>query len=122
DSVHRAGQHVERPGRWVEEVSWPSPNVEDRQLSLNEGSLGIAPEQGTAMSICSPQSFGSAGGDMCSFAIPGDMPTDCRIDAAGALPCRTAPLNENLGMLGQPKIARTATADRRPAFVPALLG
>lgn len=121
DSVHPAGQHVERPGRWVEEVSWPSPNVEDRQLWLNEGSLGIAPEQGKAMSICSPQSFGSAGGDMCSFAIPGDMPTDCRIDAAGALLFRTAPVNDNLDILGQPKIALTVTADRPQAFVAALL-
>ena len=56
-----------------------------KTLWLNEGRLGPAAEPGGAMSVCSPQTFGSAGGDMCSFAIPGDLPVDCRVDAAGAL-------------------------------------
>jgi hypothetical protein len=40
---------------------------------------------------------------MCSFAIPGDMPIDGRIDAGGALrvPGRR-PWTEPLDILGQP--------------------
>ncbi len=121
DGVRPAGLHAERPGIWVEEAAWPSPNVADRQFWLNDGGLGDAPKTGDALAISSPQTFGSAGGDMCSFAIPGDMPTDCRIDAAGALSFRTDPLTEDMAILGQPRIALTVAADRPQAFVAALL-
>ncbi len=122
DGVRPAGAYQERPGTWVEERGWPSPNVTERRLWLNEGSLGETPEAGAGpLTIVSPQSFGSAGGDMCSFAIPGDMPVDCRIDAAGALSFRSAPLEAPLAILGQPTLALRLSADRPQGFVAALL-
>lgn len=121
DSVPPAGQHETRPGTWVEEAEWPSPNVSDTVLWLNEGALAATPQPGAAMSICSPQTFGSAGGDMCSFAIPGDMPVDCRLDAGGALVFRSEPLDAAVEILGQPSIALNVAADRAQAFVAALL-
>lgn len=122
ESVHPAGSHQERPGRWVEEPGWPSQNIADRTLWLNDGVLAEASEQGSApMTICSPQTFGSAGGDMCSFAIPGDMPVDGRIDAGGALLFRTERLNEPLDILGQPEMTLELCADRPQGFVSTLL-
>ena len=121
DSAPPNGAHKERPGTWVEEAAWPSPNVESRTLHLNEGVLGEAAEAGADMSICSPATFGSAGGDMCSFAIPGDMPSDCRIDGAGALQFRGEAVAAPLDILGQPRIALQVAADRSQAFVAALL-
>ncbi|MBF9029747.1 CocE/NonD family hydrolase [Rhodobacterales bacterium HKCCE3408] len=121
ESVAPAGAHAERPGRWVEEPSWPSPNVSDTVLWLNDHALGTEGEAGPALSVCSPQTFGSAGGDMCSFAISGDMPTDCRIDAAGALCFRGEPVSEPLDILGQPALTLNVAADRTQAFVAALL-
>lgn len=121
DSFAPKGTQPERPGYWAEEASWPSPNVTDTALWLNAGSLDATAGDGAPMSICSPQTFGSAGGDMCSFAIAGDMPVDCRIDAAGALLFRTAPLEAPMEILGQPSIALKVAADRPQAFVAALL-
>ncbi len=121
DSVAPAGIHAHRDGRWVEEQSWPSPNVAARDLWLNAGTLSAGPEDGPALSICSPQSFGAAGGDMCSFGIPGDMAIDCRGDAGGALQFRTAPLEAPLDILGQPRVSLRVSADRAQAFVVALL-
>jgi predicted acyl esterase len=121
DSIAPAGFHASRPGRWVEEVEWPSPNVKPKKLWLNAGTLSEKPADGEAMSICSPQTFGSAGGDMCSFAIPGDMPMDCRIDAAGALLFRTEPVTDALDILGQPALTLKISADQSQAFVAALL-
>lgn len=121
DSVRPSGAYVERPGRWVEETAWPSANITDRTLWLNAGTLDDSAEEGAAMSICSPQTFGSAGGDMCSFAIPGDMPSDCRIDAGGALCFRGAVLSEPLAILGQPNIRLSVSADKSQAFVATLL-
>ena len=121
DSVPPAGSQHHRPGRWVEEAQWPSPNVSDRVLWLNPDGLGEEPQAGSDMSICSPQTFGSAGGDMCSFAIPGDMPTDCRSDAGGALQLRGEVLDAPLNILGQPTLDLRVSADRQQGFVAVLL-
>ncbi len=121
DSAPPAGFRDERTGVWVEEAAWPSPNVSIETLWLNEGRLGPAAESGDAMSVCSPQTFGSAGGDMCSFAIPGDMPVDCRVDAAGALNFRSEPADTPIDILGQPLLNLAAFTDRPQGFVAALL-
>lgn len=121
DSVPPSGTHRERPGAWVEENAWPSANITDQTLYLNAGTLDGESKPGAPLSICSPQTFGSAGGDMCSFAIPGDMPSDCRIDAAGALCFRGEALREPLTLLGQPRIRLSVSADKPQAFVAALL-
>ncbi|NNE78712.1 MAG: CocE/NonD family hydrolase [Silicimonas sp.] len=121
DSIAPSGHHKTRSGTWVEETAWPSPNVELQKLWLNAGELGNWPEDGDAMTVCSPQTFGSAGGDMCSFAIPGDMPGDCRIDAAGALGFRLAPATAPLDILGQPQVHLRLSSDRPQGFVAVLL-
>ena len=122
DSAAPAGQHAERPGRWVEEPAWPSPNVATRTLWLNRTGLGSDPEtEGADMSICSPTAYGAASGDMCSFAIPGDMPLDCRIDADGSLGFASAPSDTDLDILGQPELSLIVTSDKRQAFVAVLL-
>ncbi len=58
---------------------------------------------------------------MCSFAIPGDMPADCRIDAGGALSFRAAPAPEPLDILGQPTVHLTVKSDRPQGIAAALL-
>ena len=121
DSERPSATRTESSGRWVEETSWPSANVTYERLWLNAGMLGESPERGAEMSICSPQVFGSAGGDMCSFAIPGDMPTDCRIDAAGALSFKGPALKAPLDILGQSSISLMLRVDRSQGFVAALL-
>ena len=121
DSIAPAGFHAARNGRWIEEAAWPSPNVSVQRLWLNAGTLGDEAEIGPVLSVCSPQTFGAAGGDMCSFAIPGDLPVDGRLDAGGALQFRGDPLAEGLDLLGQPSVTLTVSADREQGFVAALL-
>ncbi|MDP5215693.1 CocE/NonD family hydrolase [Ruegeria sp. 2205SS24-7] len=121
ESVRPSGSHSQREGRWIEEAGWPSSNVNLQRLWLNEGVLGHEPLEGAEMSVCSPQTFGAAGGDMCSFAIPGDMPVDCRIDAGGALSFRGPALDVPLDILGQPSISLQISADQKQGFVAVLL-
>lgn len=60
-------------------------------------------------------------GDMCSFAIPGDMPLDCRIDAAGALVFRGDALAEPVDILGQPDVSLTLSIDQLQGQIAVLL-
>lgn len=121
ESVPPSGHHAERPGAWVEETAWPSENVSEMFLHLNSGSLGMSAQDGPDLTVRSPQTFGSAGGDMCSFAIPGDIPCDCRMDAAGALCFRADPAGAPLDILGQPTASLSVSADRVQGFVAVLL-
>ncbi|MEM9199819.1 MAG: CocE/NonD family hydrolase, partial [Pseudomonadota bacterium] len=121
DGARPATTQTDRTGRWVEEASWPSPNCTDQEWALNEDGLSWPPAPGPALPICSPQTFGSAGGDMFSFAIPGDMPGDCRIDAGGALSFRAAALGAPLDLLGQSSLVLRLSADQPAGHVVALL-
>lgn len=122
DGIAPAGFHAERAGAWVEEARWPSPNVSTKSLWLNAGTLSeSADTSGSDLFVTSPQSYGAAAGDMCSFAIPGDMPADCRLDGEGALPFRSTPLEAPLTLLGQPSVRLRVSSDQPQAFVAALL-
>lgn len=122
DSTPPVGFRAERTGRWVEEQTWPSPNVTTTTLWLNESGLGHAAEKtGSTLSICSPQTYGAAAGDMCSFGAEGDIPVDCRIDEGGALSFRSAKLDSPLEILGQVNVRLAVRADRARAFVSAVL-
>ncbi|MEG9862197.1 MAG: CocE/NonD family hydrolase [Parvularculales bacterium] len=121
DSTPPSSTRTTSEGVWVEDSEWPFRQSHDQVFHLNNGHLGAAPAAGEPMRIRSPQTFGSAGGDMCSFAIPGDMPADCRIDAAGALSFATPPLEDPLAILGQPSVTARISADKPQGFVCALL-
>ncbi len=122
DSVPPATHYTHRPGRWVEETDWPAQSVAPRPFWLNGDGLGAASDtDGPALSICSPQDYGAAGGDMCSFALDGDQPGDCRIDAGGALLFRSAPLAAPVDILGQARLHLSVAADRPQAFAAAVL-
>ncbi|WP_217360266.1 CocE/NonD family hydrolase C-terminal non-catalytic domain-containing protein [Ruegeria sp. HKCCA5463] len=100
---------------------WPSPNITNTSLWLIQQTLEADAVSAAELAICSPPSFGAAAGDMCSFAIPGDMAADCRIDAAGALQFKAAPLEDALDILGQPSVDLKVSADQAQGFVVALL-
>lgn len=110
-----------RPGYWVEEESWPSPAVHDARMWLNAGGLSEFAEPAAPMSICSPQTFGISGGDMTSFAIPGDLPGDGRIDGAGGLDFRSEPSGGAVAILGQAELHLSVAADQTQGFVAGLL-
>lgn len=121
DSQPPSPARRESKGCWVEEDSWPSENVTARSFWLNSEHLGGEPKSGSLMTVCTPQYFGSTGGDMCSFAIPGDMPDDCRLDSGGALSFRGDWLDSPLAILGQPVLRLKLSADKELAFVSAVL-
>ncbi|MEM0987297.1 MAG: CocE/NonD family hydrolase [Pseudomonadota bacterium] len=122
-SDHPAGPAPDghRPGRWVEETSWPSVNAVERIFFLNTGALDPSPVHGPVDEIASPQTFGSAGTDFCSFGVQGDLPSDCRVDAGGALIYRSAPLEEPIEILGLPQLELEVAADQPQGFVAVLL-
>jgi predicted acyl esterase len=74
DSVPPAGSQSHRPGRWVEEAGWPSPNVTDTVHWLNDGALTAKPRsRHGAVDLFAPDLRGQ--GATCA---PSRSPATCR--------------------------------------------
>lgn len=101
-------------------ITQPSIGSTGRPLIVRL-SLPGSKSAGTALSVCSPQTFGAVGGDMCSFAIPGDMPVNVRGDAGGALQFHRPVPDDPLDLLGQPSLSLRVAADCPQGFVAVLL-
>lgn len=92
------------PGRWVGEPSWPSPNIETREMILGFRQLLPGDEQAKEipLSVQSPLSVGLFAGKWCSYSASTDLPSDQREEDGGALIFDSRPLEEPLEILGAP--------------------
>jgi putative CocE/NonD family hydrolase len=108
-----------KPGRWAAEESWPSPRIASRHWHLEPGRLveGKAKAAGAAMAISSPQTVGLATGAWCSYGTGYDLPVDQRAEAGGSLVFDTAPLEQDIEILGAPIVELEVSADKPNAFV-----
>jgi putative CocE/NonD family hydrolase len=120
DSVPPASHYDERPGRWVAEPSWPSPAATPRKLALNAEGLRDKSGDAVPLTVKSPQTTGSAGGEWCPYGLGGlgpELPTDQRADDAWSLVFESEPLSEPLEILGAPVATLELSSDRPVATV-----
>jgi uncharacterized protein len=123
DSVPPMAQYDERPGRWVAEPSWPSPNIEAQDYVLAPGRLAAPPDAPEAVEIAvrTPEFLGTAAGSWCGFGLNADAPWDQRADDGMAVCFETAPLPERLEILGAPVLTIELSCDRPNALLCARL-
>jgi uncharacterized protein len=118
DAVRPKPSYDERPGRWVGEPAWPSPNVHVRPLALTAGGeLGGSDLREAALTVCSPQSHGLHAGDWDPFGNPADLPPDQRAEDGKSLTFTSAPLDHALAILGQPRLVIELASDAPQALV-----
>ncbi len=124
DSVPPARRYELRPGHWVGERAWPAPNVTEQRLALGEGHLADPGENvtETEFTFTSPLRTGLMAGKWCSYADGPDLSGDQRDDDAGSLVFDTEPLEEDLEILGAPRIELELAVDRPVAMIAARLG
>jgi predicted acyl esterase len=124
ESVPPRAYYDERPGRWVAEPGWPSPNVAPRRFAVSPGGLTDAPAQARDVEIHSPQSTGIAGGEWCPFghgAQGPDFPLDQRLDDGNSVVFDTAPLDAPIEILGAPVLEAEVVSDQSAAMLAARL-
>ncbi|BAU57331.2 Mll5128 protein [Halorhodospira halochloris] len=123
DSVRPRTQYALRPGRWVAEPSWPSPNINLTRLPLSPRHLQWPHESppesdpDKPVSVQSPLSVGLFGGKWCSFNNGPDLPYDQREEDGGSLVFDTQPLQETVEILGAPTIELELEVNRPVAQV-----
>jgi len=120
DSVPPSTRYEVRPGRWVAEPAWPSPNIVESDYLLTPGhDLVPAPAtvESAALGINSPLSTGLYAGKWCSYNAPPDLPHDQRDEDGGALVFGTARLDAAVEICGQPTVTLDLAADQPVAMV-----
>lgn len=122
DHAPPASWYAHRNGRWIEEPSWPSRNVERTAFHLGDGTLSLQrPKTAEPLRLQSPMFVGLASGKWCSYALPGDQPADQRREDAGSLVFETEPLTEQLDIAGDGRLTLMVASDRPVAQVTARL-
>jgi uncharacterized protein len=102
ESVEPRPSYQVRPGRWVAEPSWPSPNVETQRWTL----------PGDERSVRSPQSTGSEAGVWTASGQAGDLAGDQRVDDGRSLVYDFEPFAEPLEILGLPALTLEVALNR----------
>lgn len=113
-----------RPGRWIAEETYPTPQVSMQTFYLKPATLDkdnsiadFIPE----MHIQSPLSVGLFAGKWCSYSASSDLPSDQRDEDGGALVFDTRPLEEDIEILGAPELELTISSNKPVAMIAARL-
>ncbi|GDY46633.1 peptidase S15 [Streptomyces antimycoticus] len=128
DSVAPSTAYEERPGRWIAEPRWPSPNVEPAVHPLTGRRIGAPGDtssgqeaQGEPLTVQSPLSVGQFAGKWASYNAPPDLPYDQREEDGGSLVFETDPLTERVEILGSPSVELDLSVNEPVAMVAARL-
>ncbi|HKF63441.1 MAG TPA: CocE/NonD family hydrolase [Dongiaceae bacterium] len=112
---------AEHPGRWVAEPCWPSPRIAPRAFHLTEAGLADAPPvTAHVFRHRSPQITGTDCGRWGGYGGESpDLPLDQRVEDGRSLCFDSAPLAEDVEILGAPEVELTLAADRPQAHLAA---
>ncbi|MCT2584323.1 CocE/NonD family hydrolase [Actinophytocola gossypii] len=123
DSVPPSTSYEQRPGRWVGEPSWPSPNIRRdlHPLAPHRIAHRDAKVPVDVVTIESPLSVGQFAGKWSSYSAPPDLPYDQREEDGGSLVFTSDVLTEQCEILGSPVVRLDVSADRPVAMVAARL-
>ena len=121
EAVKPAPFYAQRPGRWVAEPSWPSPNIHDQTYFLNSDSaanwLGDTAVSATTLSILGQQNHGLDGGEWGALGYAGEPAGDQRAADGQSLAFTSAPLAKPVEILGFPEVDLALASDQPLALV-----
>ena len=122
EPVTPAARLTERPGRWVAEESWPSPNIEERRLWLGDRVLREQADRATPrLQAGTDLLCGLDGGVWCADGSHGEGAVDQRGDDGRALSFDSTPLEGRIELLGKARVELTLQSDRPVAQLAARL-
>jgi uncharacterized protein len=117
DSVPPQVDYQERPGRWVAEKEWPSPNIAPAEFWL-KGQQLLETHAGEEETIVpSVQTHGLYAGVWCPFGQPGDLASDQRLENGQSVCFTSEPLEAPMEILGFPEITVDLASDKPNALL-----
>jgi uncharacterized protein len=117
DAVEPRPFHALRPGRWVAERVWPSPEVDRSRLFVNTNSLTRTAGAAVTRTIASNEASGSDAGTWIGWGRTSDGAPDQRHEDAVALCFESEPLEDDVEILGAATVTLGLAADQPLAVV-----
>jgi uncharacterized protein len=121
NSVLPTTYYPERPGRWIAETIFPSPNIQTQALYLNGSALHQHSGKGESKPIYSMQQHGLDAGIWCPYGAPGDFAPDQRPEDSLCLCFDAEVVQEVQEILGYPEVHLELSSDQPLAQVVARL-
>ncbi|WP_125609992.1 CocE/NonD family hydrolase [Specibacter cremeus] len=121
DSVRPATHYPLRPGRWVGLNSWPAVEVTPTTFNLHRDLRTLAAGTDGNVVIDTPQHTGIDAGRWFPFGNVSDLPPDQRSEDGRSVVFDTPVLNEDLNILGFPRLTLKVCASTRRANIMARL-
>ena len=116
DGVRPAAWYTERPGRWIAESTGATSHLDSDTLHLTDE--GLMPTTGTLMAeVSSPAHTGAAAGEYCAIWLGPEMPGDQRVDDALSTTFDSAPLSDDMDIVGAPSLTLRLASDRPQAQI-----
>ena len=104
DSVEPKRWLPERPGRWIAEKEWPSPNIADEAWHLGEGGVLSENAGNISATISSAQDCGAQSGEYFPFAFSDELPDEQTPDDEKSLCFDSEATTTDKDIVGGPKI------------------
>lgn len=101
EALPQASMRPQGPGRWVGDLSWPSPQVGMTEIALAHPS---AMPEARPSPVRSPQHTGVDAGRFLPVGYAGELASDQRAEDGRSLCFDTAPLTGALEILGRPRL------------------
>jgi uncharacterized protein len=112
DGVRPATQYTERAGKWVgQSVRLSDTDAAHTEMWLGDSTLSNS-ETDTNMSITSPADTGAEAGEYCAIWLGPEHPGDQRRDDSLSACWTSAPLTQDLTLLGAPQLRLKLTSDQ----------
>ncbi|PAY16906.1 peptidase S15 [Rhodopirellula sp. SM50] len=133
DSMPPSTGYEHRPGRWIAEPRWPSPNIEDVDYPLTTGyptmamradgrpANSVESEPRNRIEFSSPVTLGYFGGKWCGESAPPDLPDDQREEDGGAVLFQSPRLEQQIEIVGAPVVHLELDSDQPVAMIAARL-
>ncbi|WP_431677884.1 CocE/NonD family hydrolase [Kitasatospora sp. KL5] len=122
ESVPPATSYANRPGRWVGDESWPSPDVREVHYGLDDALRTAGTPSGERLvPVRSPQHTGIDAGAVQPLGGPADLPPDQREEDGRSVCFDSVPLPEPEELLGAASVRLRVRLDARHGQVAARL-
>ncbi|WP_157077328.1 CocE/NonD family hydrolase [Robertmurraya korlensis] len=117
ESVPPQVDYKERPGKWVAETEWPSPDIQFKEYWFGEGKFAEKALEEKIATIPSVQSHGLYSGVWCPFGQEGDLASDQRFENGLAVCFSSDPLQHDLEILGSPEVSVEVSSNKPNALL-----
>ena len=111
DWVEPERWHPERPGRWIAETQWPSPEITTETKHLGADGLASTSSE-FDIQISSPQDCGSMGGKYFPFAFGDELPGEQSADDVLSACFDSKVIDVDQDIVGAPAITLTLSANK----------